>query len=350
MHTDPVRKVLVLQTAFAGDVVLVTPLARGIKQTYPEAEIHFLVIPQTAVLLNNNPFITKVWIFDKKKQDRRFLALLPWMKKLRNEHFDVAVVPHRSFRSALLVRGAKIPRRIGFDKSAGSFLFTDIVSYPTDIHEVDRNFKLIRILGISAPAGSPELFPGEAERNEATLFLKEAGIRPDQKMIAMAPGSIWPTKRWHPDGFTQVARRLWVEREIPTILIGGENDLELGNQIVLKAGEGTVNGIGKFSLLTSAELIRQCCAIVTNDSAPLHLGIAMGTSVVAIFGPTVPAFGFGPYGDGHTIIQKEMDCRPCGIHGGTRCPKGHFNCMQEISGQDVFLALEEYLKECQREL
>jgi heptosyltransferase-2 len=350
VHFHSIRKVLVLQTAFAGDVVLVTPLARAIKQAYPNAEIYFLVIPKIDILLKNNPFIEKVWVFDKRGRERGLLPFLAWVKKLRSEHFDTAIVPHRSIRSAILVWAAKIPRRIGFHTSAGSFLWTDVVRYSKNIQEVERNFKLVQVLGITIPAEPPELFPGEQERDEVDLFLKKANIGPGQKMVAMAPGSVWPTKRWLPDGFVQVSRSLWQEKRIRTVLIGGESDVDLGDQIVLQAGAGPVNAMGRLSLLASAELIRRCCVILSTDSAPLHLGVAMGIPVVAIFGPTVPEFGFGPYGERHTVIQKDMSCRPCSIHGGKRCPKGHFDCMASISWREVHQAIEESLLNCHQSL
>lgn len=340
MPQKSIRKVLVLQTAFPGDVVLATPLARGIKEAVPEADVHFLVIPQSAILLKNNPFIKKVWVYDKRGRDRGVGSFISLIRQIRNAHFDTAVVPHRSLRSAILVWAAKIPCRVGFRKSAGACLFTDVVSYPTQIHEVDRNFQLLQALGVERAVSDPELFPGPEELEIVDQFLMKAGIDRDQKCIAMAPGSIWPTKRWPPESFARVAHKLWEDKQILSILVGGEKDAVLGDQI-LRMTQGVVSAMGRLSLLESAELIRRCCAILTNDSAPLHLGAAMGTPVVAIFGPTVPAFGFGPYGEGHRVVEKELDCRPCGIHGGKRCRKGHFDCMRSITSQDVLRILEE---------
>jgi heptosyltransferase-2 len=339
------HKVLVLQTAFAGDVILAAPLARGIRESIPEAEVHFLVIPQAAIILKNNPYVKKVWVYDKRHKDRGFRSFFSLMKRLRNAGFDTAIVPHRSFRSAVLVWGAKIPRRVGFHKSTGSFLFTDVIPYSTGLHEVDRNFRLIHALEPDCRVSPPELFPGMEEKAQIDDFLKNAGIGQNQKIIAVAPGSIWPTKRWPAEGFSKVIQNLWKEKVL-SVLIGGEKDLELGDHILQMTGRGAVNAMGKLSILASAELIGRCCAILTNDSAPLHLGTAMGTPVAAIFGPTVPSFGFGPYGDGHIVIEKELDCRPCGIHGGRRCKKRHFDCMRAISWQEVHKALEGTIASC----
>jgi len=334
---------LILQTAFAGDVVLAIPLARAAKQAFAGIEVDFLVTPETAILLKNNPFVDRIWIYDKRGAERGALSFLKWIVRLRRAHFHFAIVPHRSIRSAMLVWGARIPRRVGFHRSRGAFFFTDVIPYPADVHEVERNFRLLQALGIEGEVPEPELFPGPEERREVDRFLKDEGIGAEQCFLAMAPGSLWPTKRWLPEGFARVAREVWQRWGIRSILLGGKEDLALGRRVVREGGEGVVNGMARLSLLASAELIRRSRAILTNDSAPLHLAVAVGTPVVAVFGPTVPAFGFAPYGEGHTVIQKELACRPCGVHGGKKCPRGHFRCMRGISPEEVIRALEGYL-------
>jgi len=336
------RKILVLQTAFAGDLILAAPLARGVKEVFKESEVHFLVIPETAVLLKHNPFVDKVWIYDKKRSEKGIGSFLRLMRKLSKEEFDLAIVPHRSLRSALLVFGARIPRRVGFDRSTGAVFFTDVVPYFKNLHEVERNFKLPQVLGWSGDISPPELFPGAEEREEVDRFFDEAGIKPGENLLAVAPGSVWPTKRWPAERFASVIDESWKKWKIRSVLIGGKSDVTLGQRIVRETGDTIVNAMGRFSLLASAELISRCRVILTNDSAPLHLAIGVGTPVVAIFGPTVPSFGFAPYGNGHTVIEKELECRPCSIHGGKKCPRGHFRCMKDISVEEVTQALKKY--------
>ncbi len=338
------RKILILQTAFAGDVILTTPLVKGIKQIFPESEIHFVVKPDTSDLLKNNPHIDKIHQYDKRGSEKGLKALLRWMGILRKEDFDVVFVPHRSLRSALLAWGACIPRRIGFHRSAGSFLLTDVVPYLNEVHEVERNLQLLRIFGKSETDRHPELYPGPEEQREVDRFLCEMNIETGRKMLAVAPGSVWLTKRWLPEGFAEVACEVWRKWRIPSILVGGKEDQYLADRIAGQQNEFILNAIGKLSLLASAELIRRCSAILTNDSAPLHLAVAVGTPVVAIFGPTAPSFGFAPYGEGHRVIQKNLDCRPCAIHGGKKCPEGHFRCMKDVSPEEVKEALKPYIE------
>jgi len=330
-------KILIVQTAFAGDVVLVTPLACAVKTQYPEAELYFLVKPEAAVLLENNPLIDHIWIYDKRGEEKGFRWFLKSVQRIRKEHIDLALVPHRSIRSALLVSMAHISRRVGFHRSAGFPLFTDLVRYRHGQHEIERNLELLTPLGWKGKASAPELYPGEKDREAVKQFLEQNNLT-GKKMLAVSPGSVWRTKRWLPDRFAEVIRYFHEKKGIPSVLIGGREDLSLGHEISKHVP--VANSMGQFSLLASAELIGQCSVILCNDSAPLHLAAAMGTPVVAIFGPTVPEFGFYPWGNGHTIIQQELVCRPCSDHGGTRCPMRHFACMKNIKTGQVIQAVD----------
>jgi heptosyltransferase-2 len=119
-------------------------------------------------------------------------------------------------------------------------------------------------------------------------------------------------------------------------VIGGPGDTELGRRVVGAAGAAGIDAVGKLGLLASAELIARAAAIVTNDSAPLHLASAMGTPTVAIFGPTVPDFGFGPLAPRRVVVGRDgLSCRPCHRHGPERCPLGHWRCMREISAGEI---------------
>ncbi len=152
----------------------------------------------------------------------------------------------------------------------------------------------------------------------------------------MAPGSVWPTKRWLSEHFAILADML-VNQGYQIILIGSENDKAVARQIRDLSRANLHDATGEFTLRQSALLISKSQLLVTNDSAPLHLGVAVNTPVVAIFGPTVPAFGFYPYGANDRVVElKGLKCRPCGKHGGYKCPIGTFECMKMLTPQRVF--------------
>lgn len=339
----PFRNILVVQTAFAGDVVLVTPLIRATKLAFPESGIDVLLTPETAVLFKNNPYVRSVLVYDKRGHDRGIAPFVRWVERLRTNRYDLALVPHRSMRSALLVYLARIRRRIGFSRSSGFFLYTDAVPYPKTIHEVDRNLLLLRRTGWKKSVPAPVLFPGAGEKKAVDLFLSENGIAPGEPFAVLAPGSLWPTKRWPAERYRETADILYRRHGLRSVLVGGKEDARLGEALAAGSGKHLLNAIGRFSLLESAELIRRSQLLLANDSAPLHLAVAVGTRAAGIFGPTVPDFGFAPYGSGHAVIQKELECRPCSIHGGYTCPKGHFRCMVDISAETVANVLERFL-------
>jgi heptosyltransferase-2 len=335
---DEIKRILIVQTAFLGDVILTTSLIKRLRGVFPDSSICFLLIPETKRLLDNNPHLNEVIIYDKRERKGvgAFLKILGQIKKRK---FDLAIIPHRSLRSALLPYLGRIPESIGFDKSAGSFLFTRKVAYRSDIHEVERNLSLIFRFKPPPIDSSPELFPSADDLSFAREQLFDSGILEGDKIIAVAPGSVWTTKRWLPERFAKVSQLLMDRTGIKVVLLGSEQDRALCDQITNLIKEKPLNLAGKTDILQTAAVISLCSVVLSNDSAPVHLASAMKKPVVAIFGSTVPEFGFTPYKVPHLIIQRKLPCRPCGIHGKRKCPEKHFNCMREITAEEVFGAV-----------
>lgn len=329
---------LVVQTAFPGDVILTLPLIQELKKEYPEAVVDFVVIPKCAELLVNHPSVNKVIIYDKHGSDSGLRNFFRKVKELRKNTYDIAIVPHRSIRSALLVKLAGIPERIGFNKSAGKYLHTKRVAYESSIHEIDRICSLMRPLGIDPPLKEyPRLFPSFHDKKKVGHFLSEHGIQHVNKLICAAPGTVWKTKQWPAERFSELLRKL-SSHDYPVVLIGGREDAELCEKIRKEVGTSLISSAaGILSFLQSAELMGRSRLLISNDSAPMHIAVAMRIPVVAIFGATIPEFGFAPYGESDVVVEtKGLDCRPCSIHGGERCPIKTFDCMNRISADAVY--------------
>jgi len=176
----------------------------------------------------------------------------------------------------------------------------------------------------------PRLYPGREERAQVDAVLGSAAAA--ARLIVFAPGSVWATKRW--PYYADLARE-WGERG-QLVVVGGDADRELALEIVNATRGRAIDATGKLSLLASAELIGRAAVVVTNDSAPLHLASAMNTPTVAIFGPTVPEFGFGPLAERSAVAGvTTLRCRPCDKHGPRVCPLGHWQCMREITPANV---------------
>ncbi|HTK81607.1 MAG TPA: lipopolysaccharide heptosyltransferase II [Bacteroidota bacterium] len=338
------KNILVIQTAFLGDVVLTLPLVQQFKQSFPSAGIDVVVVPRAAELLTTHPDIRSVIVYDKRGKDKGLSGLFRLAKSLRPVNYDVAFIPHRSLRSAALARLAAIPQRIGFNRSAGSFLFTKTVRYDDSLHEVDRNLSLLKALDVQPQLKTlPRLYPSDQDRSSVDQMIASRGITPDDTIVAIAPGSVWNTKRWLKEGFTGLAQRLSSDNSYVAV-IGGEQDRALCDEICSGGNARMFSVAGKLSLLQSAELIRRSALIVSNDSAPVHLAMAVDTPVIAIFGPTVPEFGFAPYGASDVVVQTTgLSCKPCSIHGGDTCPVGTFECMKSISADAVYRNVQSVL-------
>lgn len=331
------KKILVVQTAFLGDVILTLPLVQVLKRNYPTAEIDLVTVPTMLDVLSSHTDIHEIIVFDKRNKDSGIRGLLNTARKLRQKKYDIALVPHRSLRSAVLVWLARVPLRIGFDKSAGKFLFNRVVQYKSTEHEVERNLDFAQTLGIVVNKTEfPSLFPTSNDQKKVNEFLASMNFDDSKILIGIAPGTRWNTKRWLKERFAELAEQL-AKQGYFVVLIGGNDDELLCQEIKkLLQCSNVISSAGKLSILQSAELINRCSVLVCNDSAPMHLAVAMQTPVVAIFGATVPEFGFAPYGRFDRIVEtKGLLCRPCSIHGGKKCPVKTFDCMVKITVADV---------------
>lgn len=343
---NSIENILVVQTAFIGDVVLTLPLVQALKESFPHANVDMIVTPRAKELCANHPSLHETIVYDKRGNDRGVGGLLRMVKSLRQKNYQLAIVPHRSLRSALLAWLLHIPVRIGFDKSSGWFLFTKTTKYRHTIHEIDRNLSLLGKLKVEVlPKELPNLYPSADDCKVVDKLLFDYEVGHPENLVALAPGTIWNTKRWLKEGFASLAVNL-DDAGFEIILVGGKDDEQLCDEIYKLSGSAHVyNLAGKLSLLQSAELLRRCKALVSNDSAPMHIAVAMRTPVVAIFGATVPEFGFGPAGAFDAVVEtKGLPCRPCSIHGGNKCPITSFECMNAISYDQVFATVKEVVK------
>jgi heptosyltransferase II len=328
---------LVIQTSFLGDVVLTTPLLTHLATRGP---VDVVTTPAGGALLEHHPAVRRVIRHDKRGAARGIGAVRALAATLRVNGYGAAYLAQGSWRSAAVAWLARIPVRIGFDTSAGARLYTERVTHQPHWHHATRLFRLaVRDESVAVPA--PTLHPRTIDRDAVSALLATAPFA-GAPFIALAPGSVWATKRWPdyaalvhslPDGFGLV-------------VVGGAEDRELAQAIAAAAPDRVLDATGQLSLLASAELIGRSAGLVTNDSLPQHLASAMGTPTLTIYGPTLPAFGFGPLAPRHAIVEHApgLECRPCSAHGPQVCPRGHFRCMREITAASVASALTPLLR------
>ncbi len=321
------QRILIVQTAFIGDVILATPLIEKLKRFYPEAEIDFLLRKGNEGLLKNHPKLNEVLIWDKNKAKYNSLAKLG--RVVRRNRYDILINLQRFASSGLLTTSSRARMKIGFSKNPFAFAFTHKFPHVIDreMHEVQRNLSLIEHLTDSS-FQRPVLYPSEQDYLRISKFKKGA-------YYCIAPASVWYTKQFPKEKWVELIDRL--NHDYKVYLLGAPGDLELCAAIKAESIHHKIEILaGEISLLQSAALMEKARMNYVNDSAPMHLASAVNAKVTAVFCSTIPEFGFGPLSEeSHVIQTKEtLQCRPCGLHGKKECPEGHFNCAKTINIQD----------------
>lgn len=324
------NKILVIQTAFIGDVVLATSFIELLKRYDPNSEIHFLLRSGTESILRDNPHIKKIHVWEKRKN--KHLNLIKLLFQIRSEKFNYVYNIQRFFSSGLLTAfsGAKI--KIGFDKNPLSFLFSKRIAHKIPyelngrfLHEVERNALLYNKNEIIRPR---LYFNAQEEKKIDEL------TSPIKQFIVLAPKSVWFTKEWPKGKWIELSRIL--DKSFHLFFIGSKDDSTFIEEIIKNLKNAT-NLCGKLSLKESACLMIKASRVIANDSAPLHLASSVNAKTTAIFLSTIPEFGYGPLSDDSKVVQlhPRLDCMPCGLHGKKKCPKGHFNCAIKLDVKEV---------------
>ncbi|MCS6904212.1 MAG: glycosyltransferase family 9 protein [Bacteroidia bacterium] len=328
----PYSNILIIQTAFIGDVILALPVAQNLRQNYPHSKIHFLVREGNQNLLQNHPAVDCIWSWHKQKH--KWKNWVELYKKLRCCSFDLIINLQRHFAMGLLTFLLKAKEKRGFSQSPFSFCYTykiphllgekNSLNFP---HEVERNLNLLQNI-CSTYIKKPELYPSAEDYNIVASYL---AFRP---FIVVAPTSTWYTKQYPLEKWKEFLSNVPLDLHI--FIIGGQQDYMIGQKL-LSCHPQIINLAGKLTLLQTAALVQNAEQLFTNDSAPLHIGSAMQTPTSAIFTSTIPEFGFGPLSPHSKIIQtsENLQCRPCGKHGKKSCPQGHFRCAYSISTQQL---------------
>jgi len=336
---EGIKKILIIQTAFIGDVVLVSPLVQSLSKGFPEAELHLITTLKGKDVLDGDPCLTSIISYDKKGQQKGIFHFMKVVEEIRRMRFNLAVIPHPSFRSSSLAFLCGISYRIGFDRNAGSFLFTSKVPYRLELHEAERNLELAYTFGAPKDNYPLRIYISDKDKEISREFIAKKGVLSGELLIGINPCSVWPTKRWSPEGFAQAGDILANELKAKIILVGGRDDGWLIEKIALLMHTRPILAAGRLNLKQLAGVMERCQLFITNDSGPLHMAMAMKTPTVAIFGPTTIDMGFGPYGELFRVVEKVgLSCRPCSKHGGQRCPIKTFDCMKRITPDEVVAA------------
>lgn len=324
------NRILVIQTAFIGDAILGTALLEKLHQDYPDAQLDYLVRKGNESLFGGHPFLNEVLVWDKS--DSKYAGLWRMLKQIRSKNYDAVYNIQRYAASGILTGFSGASKKVGYKNNPFSFLFSESVEHRfgkgfESIHEVERVLDLYS----KGEKVQPRLYP-----KPITSGVVDFG---GKSFVTIAPASVWFTKQFPVSKWVEFINEIPSELEV--LLIGGPSDLAIAEEISNLVQRNVQNLTGKLKLLETAALMQEAKMNYANDSAPVHLASAVNAPITEVFCSTVPEFGFTPLSANSNVIQtdKKLDCRPCGMHGKTTCPKGHFDCANSIAVAELLNTL-----------
>jgi lipopolysaccharide heptosyltransferase I len=371
LRNQEFKRILLIKPSAMGDVIHTLPVVAKLRERYATARIDWMLTPQNADLVGGHPAISNIVLFERQAYGRPWqdwsspIDLLRMLIRLRQTQYDLVIDLHGQFRSACFALATGAPTRLGFDRPrrrvfrAGRMMppgifdhawhgarefswvaYTHRIPIPTlDAHATDRYLWIGDMLDL--PPGPPRFdlpVSPEADRR-ITRILEQSGV--SDPFIVLTPGSVWETKRWLAGNFAAVGRH-FLDAGWSVVLAGSPRDKEACRQVARECA-GAVDLCGRTSLSELAALTRRASLCVANDSGPLHLAAALGTPLVAIFGPTDPVW-VGPYGRSDAVVRAGVPCSPCYLRSLSQCRYDHA-CMHQVTPEMVIERAERVLKE-----
>lgn len=327
-------RIVLVRFSSMGDILLTTPLIRAIRQRHPDAWITFVTKAAFVPLLASNPRLNEI-IGHKTTTPLRDLA-----RRIHESGYSHQLDLHDSLRSRALAlmtggRWHRYPKH--------RFARTILIRFKRDLyrdrrHVVERYFDAARDLDVKPDDGPLEFFLHRSGLEQARRFLADQRLDPSATFVALVPGAAHATKRWPMGHWQRLAAEL-TAKGMQVVVVGGEAEQQACEDIATAAGDLATSAAGRFDIAGSAALLKLARCVVAGDTGPMHLATAVGTPVVALYGPTVRAFGFFPYHARATVLEQDIPCRPCSSMGGPRCPLGHHRCLVDISPATVLDAV-----------
>ncbi|SDE52414.1 glycosyltransferase family 9 protein [Sporomusa acidovorans] len=333
------KEILIIRLSSIGDVIHCTPVAGALKKAWPDCKITWLVGEVCAELIKYNPHIDNIimWSrerFEKHLQAFEFIkAYSMWHQlqvKLKEKVYDVVLDIQGLFITGMITRQVRAERRVGLsDARELNPLFMTETANPLGKHIIDRYLGVLTPLGITPQYRKMTLVIPETADQFARAYLESEQILSQDRFAVLVPGTTWTTKNWPPDFFAITAKLL--AKDFKIVLCGGRNEVNLGREIIAKAGVSIVDAIGKTSLLQMAAVLARATVVVVGDTGPLYMAAAINTPAVAIFGPTNPET-YTPPGKQYAALYSRQACSFC---HKTKCPQGNYACMRAVTPAEV---------------
>ena len=327
------NNILVIKLRYIGDVLLATPTVRAIKAARSDVRVTMMVNRGTEDVLSKNPDLDEIVVLDKGSLAAQWRLIAG----LRRRRFDTVIDLTDGDRSAFLSWISGAPVRIGFNDEHRwrGRCYTEVVQpVPGVRHRIDRDLEVLKPMSIQAGSNDPRLWLTPEEENSADQLLDQLGVQPSQSMVILQPGARYWFKAWPPERFAELADRLTAQYDCQVLIGGSDQDIDLAQQIRQMAKSSPIIMAGRTTIKQFAAIAKKSALFVGSDSGAMHIASAVGTPVVALFGPSNPA-EWGPRGGPVEVLYKGLDCRSC-FH--PTCTRGEENCMRLIAVEEVMSA------------
>ncbi|MFH1846388.1 MAG: lipopolysaccharide heptosyltransferase II [Candidatus Omnitrophota bacterium] len=338
------KRILITRTDRLGDVVLSTPAIRVIRKKYPDAYIAFMVRPENRDVVANNPYLDDVILYDKYGRQKSFWDTISFARTLKQKKYDIAIALHPTNRVHIMFFLAGIKDRIGYDNKMGWLLNKKVPHYKQqgNKHEVEYSFDLLKQFGFDVrdTERKPYIYTTDEDKRLIDCVKKNFAI--SDNIIAIHPGASCASKRWNPARFGMAADELSKKYKADIVLIGGEETKPFSKITAKSMKKRVVNLTGMLRVGELAEFLSRCRIFISNDSGPVHIAVAVNTSVVTIFGRKDPGLSpkrWGPLGKNDIVLHKDVGCKRCTAHN---CEKD-FECLNAIEVDAVINAADKIL-------
>lgn len=337
-------KILIVRTDRIGDVLLSTPVIKALRDAYPKSHIAFMVRPYARDIVEGNPFLDEVIVYDKDNAQKGFLSSLKFAFNLRKKKFDLAVILHPTNRVHLITWLAGIRQRIGLNRKLGFLLSSPAADekHLGLMHEVDYNLGLLNKIGITAGDRSLFMPVGPDNIGWAEKILKENKIDKSRPVICVHPAASCISKRWPLENFAGLIKRLEEEFKAQIIIFVSNEDGQIADELCRLSGNKAACVLKGVSLSCIAALLKKSNLLISNDSGPVHISVAVGTPVIAVFGRKQPGLSpkrWGPIGKKDIVLHKDAGCEVCLAHN---CGRG-FECLKAVGIEDVLNAVRKII-------
>jgi heptosyltransferase-2 len=338
------KRILIVRTDRVGDVLLSTPVIKALRDKYPFAYIAMMVGPYTKDIIEGNPYLDEVIIYDKDILHKSGFSSIRFSQSLKKKRFDLALVLHPTNRAHLVTFFAGIRKRIGYNRKLG-FLLTNRIKHTKQLgekHELEYNLDLLSYINIEAKDKSLFMPIRPEAENSIEALLSQDGINKSDRLIAIHPGASCPSKIWPNERFAQVADKLIDRYGVKVLIIAGPKDIALAQNVMQRMRHPAVNLAGKVSLSQLASALKRCSLFISNDSGPVHIASSVCVPVISIFGRNQKGLSpkrWGPVGEKDKVIHKEVGCIECLAHN---CKKD-FACLKAITVDEVLKVADSIL-------